>query len=605
MGLLQNINSPKDIKNLSTDELNLLAGEIRQFLIENVSKTGGHLASNLGICEITLAIHKVFDSPNDSIVFDVGHQSYVHKIITGRRDLFPTLRKFNGLSGFPKSIESPHDVFNSGHSSNSVSVALGIAEANKLSGNKNFAIALLGDGALTGGLVYEALNNAGRSDSNLIVILNDNEMSISQNVGGMTKYLNKLRTAEKYTDFKSNLKSVLNQTPVGKKLSGFLSTTKSGLKHMLLSDTIFDSLGFTHIGPIDGHDISALISVLESAKHLKKPVFIHAYTKKGKGYEFAEKAPHLYHGVGPFDKTKPIYENDALTYSKIAGNAILNAAETDKKIVAISAAMCDSTGLSPFSKKFPERFFDVGISEGHAVTFSAGLSKKGYFPVACIYSTFLQRAYDNILHDLSLQQLPALLCIDRAGLVGEDGETHHGIFDISFLSHIPEITIFTPYSKEGVEGCINYALTHKDKLYAVRYPRGKAVQGNIVSDPFVPELLREGEKYTVVSISAMTEVVKQAEFDGDHFHLNCIKPLDVTKIAKSLSKTKKLVTVEDNIENGGMGELLTSQLSKKYPNLKFSHTSLAVKDRYVPQGSVGELLSLLGMDKKAIEELLK
>lgn len=605
MGLLEKINSPKDLKSLSSDQLLVLAEEIRQFLIENVSKTGGHLASNLGIVELTLGLHKTFNSPDDSFIFDVGHQSYVHKILTGRKDRFNTLRKFGGLSGFPKMSESSHDKFNSGHASNSISVAAGIAEANRLMGKKDYSVAILGDGALTGGLAFEALNNAGRLKSNLIVILNDNKMSISDNVGSLTNYLNRLRTTEKYTDFKERLKEALDKSNMGKKFSHLLSSTKSGIRHLFLSGTIFEALGFTYIGPIDGHDVNMICSVLESAKHLEKPVFIHAYTQKGKGYSFAEQAPHLYHGIGPFEKTRAFVPKDSLTYSKICGDFVCETAKTDEKIVAISAAMCDSTGLTPFSEAHKDRFFDVGISEGHAVTFAAGLSKKGFFPVVCIYSTFMQRAYDNIVHDLALQGFPALLCLDRAGLVGEDGETHHGIFDVAYLSHIPGIELFTPYSKEGLEAVLKHVFKEKSKLYAVRYPRGCAVEtGNEITDVFAPEQLREGDKVTVVSISAITKTVKNAEFSGDHFHLNCIKPVNIEPIIKSLKKTGRLVTVEDNLISGGMGQILTEEL-KKNGFYEHRHLPLGIEDRFVPQGKVDELLELLGLDEASISQKIE
>ncbi|MBR4030432.1 MAG: 1-deoxy-D-xylulose-5-phosphate synthase, partial [Clostridia bacterium] len=410
MKFLDKIESPADLKKLSFSQLELLSAEIRQFLIEKVSKTGGHLASNLGVVELTVALHYVFNSPLDSFVFDVGHQSYVHKMLTGRKDGFSTLRQFEGLSGFPKKSESKHDKFNSGHSSNSISVALGIAEANRLLKNDNHAIAVIGDGALTGGLAYEALNNAGRSKSNLIVLLNDNEMSISHNVGSMTGYLTDLRTKKKYTDFKANLKQFLNKSETGVQIEKMLSKTKSGLKHLLLADTLFEALGFTYIGPLDGHDIFTLCTVLERAKHMEKPVFIHTYTKKGKGYAFAEKAPNLYHGTGPFDPTKPLSASNAETYSKISGDTIFKMAQKDEKIVAVSAAMAEPTGLLPFAETFPERFFDVGISEAHAVTFSSGLADNGFFPVISIYSTFMQRAYDSVAEDLAQQgDLKALL----------------------------------------------------------------------------------------------------------------------------------------------------------------------------------------------------
>lgn len=605
MKFLDKIESPADLKKLSFSQLELLSAEIRQFLIENVSKTGGHLASNLGVVELTVALHYVFNSPLDSFVFDVGHQSYVHKMLTGRKDEFSTLRQFEGLSGFPKKSESSHDKFNSGHSSNSISVALGIAEANRLLKNDNHSIAVIGDGALTGGLAYEALNNAGRSKSNLIVLLNDNEMSISHNVGSMTGYLNDLRTKKKYTDFKANLKQFLNKSETGVQIEKMLSKTKSGLKHLLLADTLFEALGFTYIGPLDGHDIFTLCTVLERAKHMEKPVFIHTYTKKGKGYAFAEKAPNLYHGTGPFDPTKPLSPSDAETYSKISGDTIFKMAQNDEKIVAISAAMAEPTGLLPFAEAFPDRFFDVGISEAHAVTFSSGLSDNGFFPVISIYSTFMQRAYDSIAEDLAQQgDLKALLCLDRAGLVGEDGETHHGVFDIAYLSHIPKVKIFAPYSKQGLEAVITHALTEKDGLYAVRYPRGVAKDGQEVTDIFKPEQLRKGEKVTVVSISAMTLVVNDAEFDGDHFHLNSIKPIKTEEIISSLKKTKKLVTVEDNVLNGGMGSLLVSAL-RKDGFTDFSYLPIGIDDEFVPQGKVSKLLSKLNMDASNISERIK
>lgn len=601
MAILENMNKLQDLKQLNYENMAQLAAEIRSFLVDSVSKTGGHLASNLGVVELTLALHKVFNSPEDSIVFDVGHQSYVHKILTGRKDAFKTLRQHNGLSGFPKVSESEHDSFNSGHASNSISVALGFAEANRLMKNENHSIAVLGDGALTGGLCYEALNNAGRSKANLIVILNDNEMSISPNVGSMTKYLNKLRTGPKYTSMKRSVKEKLVQNKAGEKVYTFLDRTKDGVRRMLLAPTLFEELGFTYIGPIDGHNIENLCTVLERAKDLNKPVFIHVYTKKGKGYPFAEQAPHLYHGTGPFDITKAVTPSDAETFSSVCGNTLHALGEQNKNLVAVSAAMADATGLLPFAKKYPERFFDVGISEAHAVTFSAGLSAKGYFPAVCIYSTFMQRAYDSILHDMALQpHVSALLCLDRAGLVGADGETHHGIFDISYLSHIPNVEIFTPYTAEGLEAAIHLAVTEQKKVYAVRYPRGGAVHGEIVSDVYVPEQLRNGEKVTVVSCSNMTNVVKDVHFDGDHFHLNCIKPVKIDEIAKSLAKTGKLVTIEDNVIKGGMGMLLGEALAKAGV-YGIQHLSLGIDDAFVTHGSVDELLCDLELDAKSLE----
>ncbi len=605
MAILEKINSPADLKHLTKNELDILCGEIRQFLIDSVSKTGGHLASNLGVVELTIGLHKVFHSPQDSIVWDVGHQCYVHKILTGRKKDFSTLRQFGGLSGFPKTNESAHDPFNSGHSSNSISVALGIAEANRLKGNSNFSIAVIGDGALTGGLAYEALNNAGRSKSNLIVVLNDNEMSISHNVGSITNYLNKLRTDIKYTDLKAKIKKNLQKSRAGTKLSGLLNNTKYGIKHLFLPGTLFEALGFTYIGPINGHDLTMICTVLESAKHLDKPVFIHAYTKKGKGYSFAEQAPHLYHGTGPFNKQQALQPNTENTFSAVCGKKLSSLAEKDDALIAISAAMADSTGLTDFSKRFPKRFFDVGISEAHAVTFSAGLARKGFFPAVCIYSTFMQRAYDSIVHDLALQQdISALLCLDRCGLVGEDGETHHGVFDISYLSHIPNIKFFTPHTAQGLEAAIQLAVTEKQGIYAVRYPKGSAPDGAEIKNLYEPEQLRSGKQVTVVSISAMTNVLQNADFDGDHFHLNCIKPLHTAKIIESIHKTGKLVTVEDNLLTGGMGQLLCAALDAVGAP-PFKHLALGINDVFVPQGSVPKLLQYLGLDAPSLSEKIK
>ncbi len=601
MAILENINDIQDLKKLNYDNMAQLAAEIRSFLVENVSETGGHLASNLGAVELTLALHKVFCSPEDNIVFDVGHQSYVHKILTGRKNAFKTLRQHGGLSGFPKVTESKHDVFNSGHASNSISVALGIAEANRLMQKDNHSIAVLGDGALTGGLCYEALNNAGRSKANLIVILNDNEMSISPNVGSMTNYLTKLRTGKKYTNMKRSVKAKLIRNKVGKKLYAFLDKTKDGVRRLLLAPTLFEELGFTYIGPIDGHNIQNLCTVFERAKDLNKPVFIHLYTQKGRGYPFAEQAPDLYHGTGPFDIKIPLQPKEQVTFSSVCGKSLLQAAAQKENVVAISAAMADATGLSPFAKAYPDRFFDVGISEAHAVTFGAGLAVKGYFPAVCIYSTFMQRAYDSILHDMALQpHVSALLCLDRAGLVGEDGETHHGIFDVAYLSHIPGIEIFTPYTAQGLEAVIRHAATEQKSVYAVRYPRGSAVSGSEVENVYMPEQLRTGEKVTVVSHSRMTSVVQETKFDGDHFHLNCIKPIPTEEIIKSLKKTGRLVTVEDNQIKGGMGMLLAEELTKA-GFTAYKQLPLGIDDSFVTHGSVQELLCDLKLDAKSLE----
>lgn len=604
MSILDQVNSPSDIKKLNLEQLSLLCAEIRSLLIKTVSENGGHIASNLGVVEVTIALHRVFDSPRDKIIWDVGHQSYVHKILTGRKDAISTIRKYGGISGFPKTSESEHDIFNTGHSSTSISAALGIAQANRLLGNDNFTIAVIGDGALTGGLAYEALNNAGGTETNLIVVLNDNEMSISKNVGSMTNYLNKLRTQPFYFKLKKTVERTINKIPVvGENIVKALYNTKSGIKHLFLPGTFFEELGFTYIGPIDGHDIKLMTTVFERAKHLNQPVLVHVLTKKGKGYGFAEKSPALYHGTSGFDVKKPLDGKINLdSFSNVFGKKLLQLGEKNENVVAVTAAMGGATGMSFFQKKFPQRFFDVGISEGHAITFCCGLAATGKIPVVAIYSTFLQRAYDNIVHDLALQNLHVVMCLDRCGLVGEDGETHHGIFDVSYLSHIPGITIFTPSNKKELEAALETAVCQVKGPVAVRYPKGNADEGQQVEDIYAGVLLREGKSVTVVTMSRMTNVVKKVKFDGDHIHLNCIKPIDIQCIIRSLKKTGKLVTVEDNIIAGGMGECVVRELGKHGIYTKAIH--LGVDDRFVTHGKISQLLTELELDEKSLERKL-
>jgi 1-deoxy-D-xylulose-5-phosphate synthase len=450
--LLDKVNSPKDLKELKVNELPKLCSEIREFLIDNVSKTGGHLAPNLGVVELTVGLHYTFNSPDDSIIFDVGHQCYVHKILTGRKNDFASLRKFNGLSGFPKPYESEHDLYNSGHSSTSISAALGIATANKLAGKSNYTIAVIGDGALTGGLAFEGLNNANVKDLNLIVVLNDNQMSISKSVGGLANHLNKIRSGRTYTSSKRSISRITLKIPlVGRPLYKLIIGIKNAIKHSILpTSSLFEHFGFTYLGPIDGNNIAQVAEYLERAKYLNKPVIIHMRTKKGKGYEFAEQNPNKFHGVGAFNKeTGELISPSSMSYSKRFGEVMMNEAEKNNKLIAITAAMPDGVGLRQYSQKYKDRFFDVGIAEGHAVTFASGLAKKGYIPVFACYSTFLQRAYDEIIHDVALQNLHVIFAIDRAGIVGSDGETHQGLLDEAFLSTIPNMTVLAP--KDGDE----------------------------------------------------------------------------------------------------------------------------------------------------------
>lgn len=604
MGIIDSIKSPKDVKKLNNAELMRLSGEIRKCIIDSVAKNGGHLASNLGIVEITLALFKVFNLPEDKIVYDVGHQCYVHKILTGRKDQMGTLRTYGGVAGFPKIQESEYDAFNTGHSGNSVSVAMAIAESNRLNNKDSFAIAVIGDGSLSNGLAFEGLNNAGRQKSNLVVVLNDNEMSISKNVGSLSNYLSMLRTRPKYSDFKRNIQNKLGKlNGVGSKLSKALSVTKDSLKHLLIPDTVFEALGFTYVGPIDGHDVELLTTVFEQIKHINKPVLVHTITKKGKGYAFAENNPAAYHGTGAFDVTKPlnVVENkDSFGYA--LDKVLCEQAEKNENIVGICAAMEQAVGMSKFHKKFPERFYDAGICEGHAVTFAAGMAISGKIPVVAIYSTFMQRAYDNVISDVALTNQHVVFCMDRAGISGEDGETHHGVFDVPAMLHIPNMTVLTPRSPDVFEKALETAINDIDGPVAIRYPKSGACKtGEVPADVFKAELLREGSKVTVITMSRMTEVVEGIPFDGDHINLNCIKPLDKDAIIKSAFKTKRVITVEDNIIAGGMGDTVSDALKE----LNISVTKLGINDRFVTHGKVDQLLTELKLDKEAILKVIE
>ncbi len=603
MSILQHIDSPSDLKKLNNESLNVLASEIRDFLVHNVSKTGGHLASNLGIVELTIAIHKVFNSPEDKIVWDVGHQAYVHKILTGRKDKFETLRQYGGLSGFPRSAESEHDAFDAGHASNSVSAALGYACARDLNNKTNSVVAVIGDGALSGGLAFEGINNASRLKTNFIVILNDNEMSISKNVGGMSKYLTKLRTNPSYVKTKHDVSSTLKKIPVvGKPISKSISSLKSAFRYVLLKTPLFDELGFTCVGPVDGHNIEELTEVLERAKNIKGPVMIHAYTKKGKGYTYAEENPSKFHGISKFNKqTGELYKktSDSVFPSKVFGRKLTEIAKNNNKVVAITAAMPDGTGLSDFSKAYPDRFYDVGIAEGHAVTFAGGMAKGGAVPVVAVYSTFLQRAYDNIYHDLILQKAHVVLAIDRAGLVGEDGETHHGIFDLSYLSTLPNISILTPSSSTQLEEMLDYSINVHSGPIAIRYPKifyndyktekpfeyGKAV------------VEKDGNDITVVAEGNMLinalEAAEISKYSVEVIDARTVKPIDIDTIKKSYNKTGKIITVEDNTTSGGMGSIVENALG-------VAVTKIGYKDKIVTHGDIDNLYKENNIDAQSI-----
>lgn len=607
MSILQGVNSPNDIKGLSTSELNTLCGEIREFLIESVSKTGGHLASNLGAVELTVALHRVFDVPKDKIVFDVGHQSYVHKILTGRKDLFPTLRQLDGLAGFPKRSESECDVFNTGHSSTSISAALGLARARELDGGDYSVIALFGDGALTGGMMYEAMNDAGHSKIPLILILNDNAMSISKNVGAVSKHLRNLRISRSYFKAKNFTENVLNRVPVlGKPTINVLRSIKRSVRGLFIPSTMFDDLGFSYIGPVDGHDLSALIATFEFAKLSNKPVFIHVQTKKGKGYAPAENDPSRFHGIGKFDP-KTGESKSVEDYSAHFGHTLCDLAEHNRRIIAITGAMPNGTGLNIFAQKYKERFFDVGIAEQHGVTLSAGLAAGGYVPVIPLYSTFLQRAYDQVLHDVCLQNLHVVFPIDRAGVVGADGETHHGVFDIAYLAHMPNMTILSPSSFAELDEMLDYAVNHHNAPIAVRYPRGNA-QSEHDRAPFVlgkAQSVQSGKDVCIVCSGRMViranevqNVLKSSGISCEIIALPTIMPLDSAAVLAGAMKCGRMITIEDGVKTGGYGEIIAALLMEKRINCEFK--IFAFPNETIPHGTVDQLDKKYGLDAMSI-----
>jgi 1-deoxy-D-xylulose-5-phosphate synthase len=613
--LLNAVNSPEDIKKLSIEQLGILAEEIREFLIEKVSKTGGHLASNLGVVELTLVLHKVFNTPVDKIIWDVGHQSYVHKIITNRKDKFDTLRQLNGLSGFPKTKESPHDAFNTGHSSTSISAALGVAKARDIKKEKYSVIAVIGDGALTGGMAFEALNDAGRSSENFIVILNDNEMSISKNVGGLSRYLSKIRTQPFYSKFKEDIDIILKKIPLmGKNAVGALNRAKRAVKYIVTPGIIFEELGFKYLGPINGYDFGELEQVLSSAKTVKGPVLIHVCTQKGKGYTHAEEKPHQFHGIAPFEvETGEVITNNGNGYSDMFGKYLTELAEKDDKIVAITASMAHGTGLNEFSKKFHDRFFDVGIAEQHAVTFSAGLAQNGLKPVFAVYSSFLQRAYDQVLHDVALQNLHVVFAIDRAGVVGEDGETHQGLYDLSFLSHIPNMTIMAPIDYTELDLMLKYAINKHKGPIAIRYPRGRG-QEKIIEAAQINSgqgvLIREGSDISIIAVGNMVEVALKVAFmlqkvgiSSDVINARFVKPLDTRLIMNSALKTKKVVTIEDNSIIGGFGTAVLEMLNQRGINIKTK--IFGFPDKIITHGSRSDLYKMFGLDAESVAEYIK
>lgn len=612
--LLDGINGPQDLKSLSLDQLETLAGEIRELLIHTVSANGGHLAPNLGVVELTLALHKVFDSPQDKFVWDVGHQAYVHKILTGRRKTFSTLRTADGISGFPKRCESSHDAFGTGHSSTSISSALGIALARDISKDKYNVISIIGDGSLTGGQAYEALNHAGHLGINLTVILNDNEMSIAKNVGAMSEYLAKMRTAPSYSKIKRDIEYLLRRIPaIGDSVAKTVERVKGGLKYLVVPGILFEELGFTYLGPIDGHNIPLILDVLDKTRSIEGPVLIHLVTQKGRGYMPAECNADKFHGVGPFYiETGEIIKSGggAPSYTKVFGDALVKLAAQNTDIVAITAAMPEGTGLKNFAAKYPSRFFDVGIAEQHAVTMAAGMATQGKRPVVAVYSTFMQRAYDQIVHDVCLQNLPVIFMLDRAGIVGEDGPTHHGVFDFSYLRHIPNIVIMAPKDENELQHML-YTATTLNAPVAIRYPRGNGL-GVELQTGFTQlavgkaEQLSAGKDVVFFAVGAMVEACRSAAglladkgIAAGVVNARFVKPLDGQIIRQAARDAGIIVTVEDNVLAGGFGSAVLEYISAQKLNW-VKILRLGLPDKYIEHGSRGYLLTQYGLDDRGI-----
>ena len=610
--ILDNIHSPLDVKALSNEDAERLCGELRNFLIENISKTGGHLASNLGAVELTVAIHRVFDTSSDRLVFDVGHQCYVHKALTGRRELFSTLRSFGGMSGFPKPCESNDDAFIAGHASNSVSVALGMACARTLEKKNYHVLALIGDGALTGGLSYEGLNNAGASKEPLIILLNDNGMSINRNVGGIADHLAARRTKPSYYEFKKNYHSFMNAIPGGRDMYRFNHKIKTAIKKALWPCSMFEDMGFAYLGPVDGHDLDKLCHVLQWAKSLDGPCIVHIRTVKGKGYSFAENNPGKFHGISKFNpETGELLKPPGMSFSKVCGETLLSLTRRNNKVCTITAAMGDGTGLHAFADEFPDRFFDVGIAEGHAVAMAAGLAKQGMKPVFAVYSSFLQRGYDMLMHDVGLLRLHVVFAVDRAGLVGEDGETHHGVFDVGYLSQIPGMTILCPASFGELRMMLEKAVLDIQGPVAVRYPRGGEGRYSDVCADAPSSLLRRGDSFTLISYGTLINNVLDAadmlESSGvycDVLKLNSILPLDADAVAESVKKTGRVLILEDCMENGCVGQRIAQALIG-HGVLPKRAVFRNLGEKFVSHGSMEALHKSLGFDAESLCNTVK
>lgn len=614
--ILDKINGPDDVKKLNETELRELAEEIRSFLIEKISHTGGHLASNLGVVELTIALYLAFDLPKDKIIWDVGHQSYTHKILSGRKDDFDGLRQYGGLSGFPKRKESPFDAFDTGHSSTSISAGLGMAQGRDVLGEEYSIVSVIGDGALTGGMAYEALNNAARLKKNFIIVLNDNKMSISENVGGISRYLSNLRADEGYNLLKKNVAGTLAKVPmIGNDLVDTLLRTKNSIKQFLIPGMWFENMGITYLGPVDGHDVKGLAKIFSEAKKINHAVLIHVMTKKGKGYRPAERNPSSFHGVEPFDieTGKPLGQKLYPSYTDVFSREICKIAETNEKLVAVTAAMPDGTGLKRFSRLYPQRFFDVGIAEEHAVTSAAGMAAAGLKPVVVVYSSFLQRAYDQIVHDVCIQNLPVLFCVDRAGLVGSDGETHQGIFDLTYLSSIPNMSIIAPKNLWELREMLQFAVDYEGPM-AIRYPRGQAYRG--LKEFLAPveykksEILYDEDSIALLAVGSMVSTAEHIRTKLKEEGHSCtlvngrfIKPVDTDVLDYLARNHRCIVTLEENVLRGGYGERITDYVQKHYPAIRV--VNIALPDAYVEHGNVSKLRSDLGIDSDSILIKLK
>ena len=609
--MLEKIQKPNDIKKIPADQLPALAEEIREFIIESLSKTGGHLASNLGVVELTIAMHRVFDLPKDKLIWDVGHQSYTHKILTGRKDGFETLRREGGISGFPKRSESDCDVFDTGHSSTSISAGVGYVRARELKKENYSVVSIIGDGALTGGMAYEALNNAASLKSNFIIVLNDNEMSITENVGGMSSYLSGLRTASAYTDFKMDVTKALNRIPgIGPGMVDAMRKTKSSIKQIIIPGMLFEDMGLTYLGPVDGHNIPQLIKTFQEAKRFEGPILVHVLTQKGRGYEPAMRHPARFHGAGPFDvKTGLPVGKSNPTYTDVFSTVMRKMGDRRKDVAAVTAAMMTGVGLKRFANMFPDRCFDVGIAEEHAVTFAAALSLGGITPVVAIYSSFLQRAYDQIMHDVCMQNLHVVFAIDRAGLVGYDGETHHGIFDLSYLGSMPNMTILAPKNLWELSDMIKFAVDY-DGPIAVRYPRGEAYTG--LKEFRAPiclgksEVIHEGSRVVLLAVGSMVKMAEEVQkqlkerMDMDAALVNArfVKPIDEELLRNFADTYELVVTLEENVKDGGFGERVLAFAEEE--DLPFGVEIIALPDRFIPNGSVSYQMKQVGFTPEDI-----